>query len=91
MKRGREIHSKYKKRREGWKKLTTIEKDYNRGTVEPPLTASSPQRPLFWADSSYIDSCLNLSTTAIFFCSKVSAVETFNGIWKHVSLTVFQN
>ena len=80
MKRGRKIHSKYKKRREGWKKLTTIEKDYNRGTVEPPLTASSPQRSLFLADSPFIDSCLNLSTTAIFFCSKVSAVETFNGI-----------
>ena len=35
-------------------------------TVEPPLTATSPQRPLFFvpADSPYITSCLNLSTTA---------------------------
>ena len=48
MKRGRKIHSKYKKRREGWEKLTTIEKDYNRGTVEPPLTASSLQRLFFF-------------------------------------------
>ena len=45
----------------------------------------------FLVDSPYIDSCLNLSTTAIFFCSKVSAVERFNCIWKHVSLTVIQN
>ena len=35
-------------------------------TVEPPLTGTSPQRPLFFvpADSPYIDSYLKLSTTA---------------------------
>ena len=35
-------------------------------TVEPPLTATSPQRSLFFvpADSPYISSYLNLSTTA---------------------------
>ena len=35
-------------------------------TVEPPLTATSPQRLLFCpgGHSAYIDSCLNLSTTA---------------------------
>ena len=35
-------------------------------TVEPPLTHTSPQRPLFFvpADSPYIGSYLNLSTTA---------------------------
>ena len=35
-------------------------------TVEPPLTPTSPQRPLFFvpADSPYIGSYLNLSTTA---------------------------
>ena len=37
-------------------------------TVEPPLIVTSLQRPLFLADSPYIDSCLNLSTTATFFC-----------------------
>ena len=37
-------------------------------TVEPPLAATSPQRPFFQADNPYIDSCLNLSTTATFFC-----------------------
>ena len=30
--------------------------------------ATSPQRPHFRADTPYIDSCLNLSTTATFFC-----------------------
>ena len=33
-------------------------------TVEPALTTIS-QRPVFLVDSPYIDSCLNLSTTAI--------------------------
>ena len=38
-------------------------------TVEPPLTATSLQRPFFFlADSPYIHSCLNLSTVATFFC-----------------------
>ena len=36
-------------------------------TVEPPLTATSLQRPLFLVDSPYIDSYVNLSTTATFF------------------------
>ena len=36
-------------------------------TVEPTLTATSSQRPLFMADNPCIDSCLKLSTTAIFF------------------------
>ena len=33
-------------------------------------TAAPQQRPLFWADSAYnnIDSCLNFSTMATFFC-----------------------
>ena len=38
------------------------------GTVKPPLAATSLQWPLFLADSPYIDCCLNLSTTATFFC-----------------------
>ena len=38
--------------------------------VEPPLTATSLQRPLFLVDSPYIDSCLNLYKTATFFCSQ---------------------
>ena len=45
----------------------------HRITIEPPLTATSPQqpplliqRPLFFrADSPFIDSCLHLSTTAM--------------------------
>ena len=40
-------------------------------TVKPPLTATSPQRPLLLADSPYIDSYLNLSTMATFFCPQV--------------------
>ena len=42
-------------------------------TVGPSLTATSQQtatslqRPLFLADSPYVDSCLRLSTTATFF------------------------
>ena len=32
--------------------------------VEPLLTASFPQRPLFWVDSLYIGSFLNLFTIA---------------------------
>ena len=53
-------------------------------TVEPPQTASSPRRPLFFADSPYIDSCLNLSTTVtslqrpLSFVPKVAVVERFN-------------
>ena len=37
-------------------------------SFKPPLKATSLQRPLFWTGSPYIDSCLNLSTTATFFC-----------------------
>ena len=36
--------------------------------VEPPLMVTSLQRPLFLADSPYLDFCLNLSTTVTFFC-----------------------
>ena len=40
--------------------------------VEPPLRANSPQRPFFrgggGGGSPCIDSCLDLSTTATFFC-----------------------
>ena len=36
-------------------------------TVEPQLTATSLQRPLFVVDSPYIDSCLNFSKMATFF------------------------
>ena len=31
---------------------------------------TSQQLPLFLADSPYIDSCLNLSRTATFFCAQ---------------------
>ena len=52
-------------------------------------TATSPQRPplynghlfttaTFFADSPYIDSCLNLFTMASFFVPKVAAVERFS-------------
>ena len=37
-------------------------------TVEPPLTATSLQWLLLFGGSPYIDSCLNLSTTATIFC-----------------------
>ena len=44
----------------------------HRITIEPPLTATSPQQPplynghfFFRADSPFIDSCLHLSTTAM--------------------------
>ena len=40
--------------------------------VEPPLRANSPQRPFFrgggGGGSPCIESCLDLSTTATFFC-----------------------
>ena len=36
--------------------------------VESLVTTTSIQRPLFLADSPYFYSCLNLSTTASFFC-----------------------
>ena len=39
--------------------------------VEPPLRANSPQRPFFGGEgggSPCIESCLDLSTTATFFC-----------------------
>ena len=38
-----------------------IKLNYNIYTVEPPLTATSPQRPFFFvpADSPYIGFCLN--------------------------------
>ena len=39
-------------------------------TVEPLLTATSLQQPLFSADSPYIDSCLNPSTKASFLSSR---------------------
>ena len=39
-------------------------KDTEKNTVEPPPTATSPQRPLFfWPGGQSISSCLNLSTT----------------------------
>ena len=37
-------------------------------TVEPSTMATSLQRPVFLADSPYIDSCLTLSTMATFYC-----------------------
>ena len=37
-----------------------------KNTVEPQLTATSLQRPLFVVDSPYIDSCLNFSKMATF-------------------------
>ena len=47
-------------------------------TVEPPLTTTSLQQPLFLADSPYTDSCLNLSTTATFLADshKLTLVKT---------------
>ena len=39
-----------------------------RSTVQPPVTATSLQQPLFLVDSPYTESCLNLSTTFTFFC-----------------------
>ena len=52
-------------------------------TVGPSLTATSQQtatalqRPLFLADSPYVDSCLRLSTTATFFFPKVAVCGEF--------------
>ena len=43
-----------------------------RCNVESRLTANSPQRPFFLADSPYIDSCFNLSTMDTFFCPQGS-------------------
>ena len=44
--------------------------------------ATSQQRtPFFYADSLYIDSCLNLSTMATFFCPQgATIVERFDWI-----------
>ena len=42
------------------------------------ITATSPQRPMFLADSQCIDCCLTLSTTATFVCPKVAFEERFN-------------
>ena len=48
--------------------------------VELPLKATSLQLPFFLADSPYINSCFNLSTTATFFGpqAKVAVVERVN-------------
>ena len=48
--------------------LTSKSSPSERNTVEPPLTATSLQQPLFLADSPYIDFCFNLSPTATLFC-----------------------
>ena len=45
-------------------------------------TATSLQRPVFLADSPYIDSCFNLSTMATLFCPQ-------GGHWKEVQLYSF--
>ena len=53
-----------------WKALRSEGSGYY-DTVEPPLSPTSLQWPLFLTDSQYNDSCLNnrhLSTTATFFC-----------------------
>ena len=58
----------------GFLKLKTILQEmriYSRTCTNDHLskTTNSLQWPLFWgADSPYIDSCLNLSTTATFCC-----------------------
>ena len=43
-----------------------------------PTNSHFPETATFLADSLYIDSCLNLSTSATFFCPRVSVVESFN-------------
>ena len=48
--------------------LTSKSSPSERNTVEPPLTATSLQQPLFLADSPYIHFCFNLSPTATLFC-----------------------
>ena len=65
-------------KRDLWNALVRLGFSTQYSTVEAPLTATSPKRPLFLADSLYIDSCLNLSTSATLFCPKVSVVERFN-------------
>ena len=50
-----------------------------RSTVQPPLTVTSLQQPLFLVDSPYTESCLNLSTTFTFLSvPKVAVVKGFN-------------
>ena len=48
--------------------------------VALPLTATSPRQPLFLADSPHIDSYLNLSTMATFFCPQ-------GGRWRGINCT----
>ena len=43
-------------------------------TVELPLTATSPQRSFFLADSPYIHSCFKLSTAATSLQRSLSSV-----------------
>ena len=43
-----------------------------------PTNSHFSETASFLADSLYIDSCLNLSTSATLFCPKVSVVERFN-------------
>ena len=56
----------------GRRRRTLSGKKKMMNTVEPPLTATSLQRPLFFSSrrtkDPYIDSCLNLSTIVTFFC-----------------------
>ena len=62
---------------------------YSHTSTHGPLstTATSLQLPLFWADSPYIDSCLNLFTTVaslqrpLSSVPKVAVVERFDGMF----------
>ena len=55
-------------------------KCFNNGTVELLTNGHLSTTAAFLADSPFVDSCLNLSTMATFFCPKVAVVESFNCI-----------
>ena len=58
-----------------------LETIVNYTAVESPLTATVFTTATFVADGLYIDSCLNLFTTATFFCQQ-------GGSWGEVQLHV---
>ena len=55
----------------------------NYTAVEPALTATVFATATFLAEGPYIDSCLNLFTTATFFCQQ-------GGSWGEVQLYIYK-
>ena len=66
---GKQIHNEFLRKRPQTNNSNleiSHDQDFSLNAVEPPITATSLQRPHFFvpADSPYIVSCLKLSTTS---------------------------